>query len=91
VGLSKRTFNRRFKHETGTTPTQFVQYARIEASQNLLLFTERRVEDICSAVGYEDIAAFRKLFRKRNGVPPGEFRRRLGAPQTVSAAKSERV
>jgi transcriptional regulator GlxA family with amidase domain len=83
VGLSKRTFNRRFKDETGTTPTEFVQYARIKASQNLLLFTERRVEDICSAVGYQDIAAFRKLFRKRNGVPPGQFRKRLGVTQNA--------
>lgn len=83
VGLSKRTFNRRFKDETGMTPTEFVQCARIRASQNLLLFTERRVEDISSAVGYEDIAAFRKLFRKRNGVPPGQFRKRLGTTQAA--------
>jgi transcriptional regulator GlxA family with amidase domain len=91
MGLSKRTFNRRFKDETGTTPTEFVQYARINASQNLLLFTERRVEDICSAVGYEDIAAFRKLFRKRNGVPPGQFRKRLGARQGAPTAVAERT
>lgn len=91
VGLSKRTFNRRFKGETGTTPTEFVQYARIKASQNLLLFTERRVEDICSAVGYQDIAAFRKLFRKRNGVPPGQFRKHLGVAQAAPAAMPERV
>jgi transcriptional regulator GlxA family with amidase domain len=91
LGLSKRTFNRRFKDETGMTPTEFVQYTRINASQNLLLFTDRRVEDICSAVGYEDIAAFRKLFRKRNGVPPGQFRKRLGAMQTGPAPMAERI
>jgi transcriptional regulator GlxA family with amidase domain len=77
VGLSKRTFNRRFKDETGTTPTEFVQQTRIKASQNLLLFTEHRVEDICSAVGYEDVAAFRKVFRRRSGLAPGQFRKRL--------------
>jgi transcriptional regulator GlxA family with amidase domain len=77
VGLSKRTFNRRFKDETGTTPTEFVQQTRIKASQSLLLLTERRVEDICSAVGYEDVAAFRKVFRKRSGLAPGQFRKRL--------------
>jgi transcriptional regulator GlxA family with amidase domain len=102
LGLSKRTFNRRFKDETGTTPTEFVQCARIRASQNLLLSTERRVEDICLAVGYEDIATFRKLFRKRNGVPPGQFRKRNGVPpdqfrkhlvvtQLASATTAERV
>jgi transcriptional regulator GlxA family with amidase domain len=90
VGLSKRTFNRRFKDETGTTPTEFVQCARIKASQKLLLFTEDRVEDICLAVGYEDIATFRKLFRKRNGIPPGQFRRRLTATQAASAANAGR-
>jgi transcriptional regulator GlxA family with amidase domain len=90
VGLSKRTFNRRFKDETGTTPTEFVQHARIRASQNLLLFTERRVEDICSAVGYEDVAAFRKVFRKRSGVPPGQFRKRLAMTQATRSATTER-
>jgi transcriptional regulator GlxA family with amidase domain len=91
VGLTKRTFNRRFKEETGTTPTEFVQYARLKASQTLLLFTGRRVEDICAAVGYEDIAAFRKLFRKRNGVPPGEFRKREGLTQAQPPARPEQV
>jgi transcriptional regulator GlxA family with amidase domain len=91
VGLSKRTFNRRFKDETGTTPTEFVQCARIRASQNLLLCTENRVEDICLAVGYEDIATFRKLFRKRNGVAPGQFRKRLGVTQAASLTIAERV
>jgi transcriptional regulator GlxA family with amidase domain len=90
VGLSKRTFNRRFKDETGTTPTAFVQQARIKASQDLLLFTERRVEDICSAVGYEDVAAFRKVFRKRSGVAPNQFRKRLGMRPATRAATAER-
>ena len=91
VGLSKRTFNRRFKDEAGMTPTEFIQYARIKASRNLLLFTERRVEDICCAVGYEDIAAFRKLFRKCNGVPPRQFRKHMGVTQAAPAAKAQQA
>jgi transcriptional regulator GlxA family with amidase domain len=91
VGLSKRTFNRRFKDETGTTPTAFVQNARIKASQNLLLFTERRVEDIGSAVGYEDVAAFRKVFRKCSGLPPGQFRKRLGMTGGARTATAGRL
>jgi transcriptional regulator GlxA family with amidase domain len=91
VGLSKRTFNRRFKDETGTTPTKFVQQARIKASQDLLLFTERRVEDICCAVGYEDVAAFRKVFRECSGVAPGQFRKRLRITPSTRMATAERL
>jgi transcriptional regulator GlxA family with amidase domain len=80
VGLSKRTFNRRFKEATGTTPIDFVQGARIRVSRNMLLHTDLRVEDISYAVGYEDIASFRKMFSRRNGMPPGEFRRRMAQP-----------
>jgi transcriptional regulator GlxA family with amidase domain len=78
--LSRRTFNRRFKEATGVTPIDFLQKARIQASQNLLLFTDRSVADICGDVGYDDIGAFYKLFRRRLGVSPGKFRQHFTAP-----------
>jgi transcriptional regulator GlxA family with amidase domain len=77
--LSRRTFNRRFKEAAGITPTHFLQQARMQASQNLLLFTRRSVEEICYEVGYDDIGTFYKLFRRNLGTSPNKFRRQLTA------------
>jgi len=77
LGLARRTFNRRFKEATGITPLEFVQHARLKQARDLLLFTNRSVEDICHGVGYDDAATFYKLFRRHFGTSPNRFRRQL--------------
>jgi transcriptional regulator GlxA family with amidase domain len=37
------------------------------------------VDRIAWEVGYEDAGAFRKVFQKRVGLTPGDYRRRFGA------------
>jgi transcriptional regulator GlxA family with amidase domain len=77
LALSRRTFNRRFKDATGKTPLDFLQQARLQTGQNLLMFTNRSVEDICYDIGYDDIGAFYKLFRRRLGISPHKFRKQF--------------
>jgi AraC-like DNA-binding protein len=38
------------------------------------------VDAISYAVGYEDPASFRRLFKRVTGVPPGAYRRKLRLP-----------
>lgn len=82
LGLCRRTFNRRFKQETGMSPRDYVQLLRIQASQSLLASTRHSVEDIGCQVGYSDMGAFYRLFRRYTGVSPGQFRRSHGAVQS---------
>jgi transcriptional regulator GlxA family with amidase domain len=77
VGLARRTFNRRFKEATGATPMEFVQQARLQTMRDLLMFTNRSVEDICYEVGYEDAGALYRLFRRHFGTSPHRFRRQV--------------
>ena len=77
LGLARRTLNRRFKESTGITPHEFVQQSRLKTSRDLLMFTNRSVEDICHEAGYDDVATFYKLFRRRFGTSPSRFRRQL--------------
>jgi len=77
LGLARRTFNRRFKDSAGITPHEFVQHARLKTSRDLLMFTNRSVEDICHEVGYDDVATFYRLFRRRFGTSPSRYRRQL--------------
>lgn len=79
AGIGKRTFERRFKTATCTSPRVYVQQLRIEAAKRILETDNQTVEQITSAVGYEDPAAFSKLFVKLCGVSPAVYRRKFAA------------
>ncbi|ATE64560.1 GlxA family transcriptional regulator [Rhizorhabdus dicambivorans] len=78
AGLEERTFLRRFKAATGLKPSEYSQHLRIGKARELLEATRRPVEQIAWSVGYEDAAAFRKLFHRIVGLTPGEYRQRFG-------------
>ncbi|EYR83925.1 MULTISPECIES: GlxA family transcriptional regulator [unclassified Shinella] len=75
--LEERTFLRRFKTATGMKPIEYVQHLRIGKARELLEFTRRTVDQIAFAVGYEDAAAFRRVFHRILGLSPGEYRSRF--------------
>ena len=86
AGLAERTFLRRFKAATGVKPTEDAQCVRMEKARELLQFTRRTVDQIAWSVGYEDAAAFRRVFGRLVGLPPGGYRRRFGADHDTAAA-----
>ena len=86
AGLGERTFLRRFKAATGIKPTEYAQCVRVEKARELLQFTRRTVDQIAWSVGYEDAAAFRRVFARLVGLSPGDYRRRFGAEHEVAAA-----
>jgi transcriptional regulator GlxA family with amidase domain len=78
VGMSPRNLIRRFKAATGRVPGDYVQTLRVAAARELL---ERgggvSVQEVCSQVGYEDLAFFRHLFKRHTGLSPAEYRSRF--------------
>jgi len=85
AGMEERTFLRRFKAATGLKPTEYSQHLRIGKARELLEFTKRPVEQIAWSVGYEDAAAFRKLFHRLIGLSPGDYRQRFGVGRGEAA------
>lgn len=79
VGTSQRTLLRRFKIERGETPLAFLQSVRIDRSKSLLSQTDLSITEIGARVGYDDVGAFRALFQRLIGMPPGAYRRRFRA------------
>src|SRR5882724_7026774 len=78
VGMSLRNFVRRFKQATGDSPLMYLQKLRIAAAKRLLEGDHRTVQEICDAVGYQDVAFFRNLFHRHTGVSPSAYRQRFG-------------
>ncbi len=84
-GLPRRTFDRRFRSATGYSPADYVQSLRIEEAKQFLEMEEHKVELIAEAVGYSDVRAFRRLFKKMTGLTPAEYRRRFSSSGFLSA------
>ncbi|OMC15482.1 GlxA family transcriptional regulator [Mycobacterium sp. SP-6446] len=73
--VSTRTMLRRFRAETGQTPLDFVQAARVSRAKQLLEATDLSIEQIARSVGYRDTGTFRRLFSGAVGLRPSDYRR----------------
>ncbi|MEZ4297124.1 MAG: helix-turn-helix domain-containing protein [Polyangiaceae bacterium] len=85
---SVRTFARRFRKATGSSPREYQQRVRVEAAKRALESGEESVASVATRVGYGDPVAFRKLFVRLVGLTPSEYRARYGrvqAPGGVAA------
>ncbi|WP_165324302.1 GlxA family transcriptional regulator [Rhizorhabdus phycosphaerae] len=85
AGLEERTFLRRFKSATGMKPIEYVQHLRVGKARELLEFTRRPVDQIAWSVGYEDPAAFRRVFARVVGLSPGDYRTRFASRTELDA------
>lgn len=75
--VSYRTLHRRFQAAAGMAPLAYVQALRVEQAKALLESTLMSVEQIVGQVGYSDVSAFRRLFSKRAGLSPAQYRQRF--------------
>lgn len=76
--LNQYYFLREFKKFFNFTPHWYIQNQRLIEARRLLKKDDRMVSEICTEVGYHDPASFSKLFKKRYGVTPVQFRQRAG-------------
>lgn len=74
-GIAERSLKRRFSTATGSTIIGYVQNLRIEEAKRLLESSESSSDDIALAVGYENPAFFRRLFKRNTGLTVGQYRR----------------
>ncbi|HEX4698123.1 MAG TPA: helix-turn-helix domain-containing protein [Actinomycetes bacterium] len=73
--LSARTFARRFRSETGTTPHHWLTGQRVLAAQRLLEETDQPVETVADLAGFGSAAVLRHHFTRRVGTTPTDYRR----------------
>ena len=76
-GMSRRTFERRFKKATGDTPLLYLQRTRIDAAKRQLEENREPFSEISYAVGYGNSSHFRELFKKHTGLLPTEYQKKF--------------
>jgi transcriptional regulator GlxA family with amidase domain len=84
--MSPRSFARRFKATTGTTPHAWLLGQRLAAAETLLEDSDAPVEEIARLVGFGTAAGLREQFARRRGVSPRAYRQtfRAGARPDTS-------
>jgi transcriptional regulator GlxA family with amidase domain len=77
--MSPRSFARRFRATTGTTPHAWLLSQRLAAAEALLENSDAPVEEIARLVGFGTAAGLREQFTRRRGVSPRAYRQTFRA------------
>ncbi len=78
-GISVQHFCRLFRKKTAMRPMEYLARKRIAEAKALLDNTDMLIDDISKAVGYNDGSYFGAVFRRTEGISPGEYRRQKGS------------
>lgn len=74
MNLSANYFGDLLKSETGKNAQEHIHYFVLEQAKNMLLGSEKRINEIACDLGFEYPQNFSKLFKKKVGVSPTGFR-----------------
>ena len=78
VGMSERTFLRRYREATGLTPARAIERLRVEAARQLLAETRLSAKRIADRCGFGSEETMRRSFQRLQGVNPQDYRQRFG-------------
>jgi len=74
IHMQPTYFIRRFKDAYGLPPVAYLGRLRLHKAMELLVTTDRPIEQISCSVGIQDAAYFARFFKKHCGITPSEYR-----------------
>src|SRR5260221_2672466 len=84
AAMSPRTFARRFRAETGTTPHRWPNHQRVLAAQQRLETGSESIHEVAGGVGLRTAATLRLHFRPLLRPTPTAYRRRFSKVSALS-------
>ena len=75
--VGRRTFERRFKKCTGNSIAEYIQRVKVEFVKKHLETGRKTVNEIIYETGYNDVDAFRKVFKKFTDLSPIDYRKKF--------------
>jgi len=74
AGMSDSSFSRFFKLHTGRNLSDYIIDLRLGHACRLLVDSSDSIAEICYHCGFNNLSNFNRIFRKRKGCSPSEFR-----------------
>lgn len=81
--MSRRTFDRRFREATGTSPARWLLHQRVLHAQRLLETSAIPVDQVARRSGFSSAVALRPHFRRLVGLSPAAYRQSFGWNHSV--------
>lgn len=75
IGLSQSHFMKYFKNTMGTSFIDYLNEYRLTMASRLLFTSDSSILDIASEVGFDNLSYFNRLFKKRFGTTPSNYRK----------------
>ena len=79
LGLDRSYFSNLFRASQGKTPQQYLNEVRMRQAATLLAGLGYSVTETAASVGYADVFAFSRTFKKFYGISPSEYRHRTNS------------
>jgi transcriptional regulator GlxA family with amidase domain len=89
-GMSRRTFMRAYGEATGRTPGKTIEMMRIDAARVALEATAKTFKLIARETGFGDEDRMRRVFLRRMGVSPSDYRARFSLRVRAPAQSAPR-
>jgi len=70
-------FSRQFQALLGIRPSEYIIHKRLERAQVLMATSSGSLQEIAEQAGIPDIYYFSRLFKRRFGLPPGQYRKQV--------------
>lgn len=74
LGMAPVTVTRLIKHRTGKSFIDFLNDIRLGFATRMMVDSDMNISEICFACGFNNISNFNRIFKKRQGITPTEFR-----------------
>ncbi len=75
IGTTRRTVERRFKSQIGSSPKQYLLKLKLNRARELLVTTRLGIGEVAEAVGFEEHRRLCELFRNELKTTPSDYRR----------------
>lgn len=77
TGLTRTYLSELFKKEVHLTITQYIRRCRVEAAQNMLIYSHFSYSEISACLAFCSQSYFSKIFKDETGFTPAQYRRRF--------------